>query len=120
MWLVPTWMLGNFYPDSRLSALAVAIGFCFLSSYLLVYLRVRAESIFAPALMRASVLSMTAPAIDLSFGQPDWVRPMFGVSALGAMLVVLALFFVHDLFLRKLRSCPRRSFVRNRPVDSVV
>ena len=59
-------------------------------------LRVRGTSVIAAAIARGTMLALTAPAYDLTFGAPAWLRPLYGVGGIVGLLVLVAAFWLDD------------------------
>lgn len=95
-WLAPSVALGNLYGAPGATSVALALPWCIVTSWVLVYLRVRSGSVIATALARGTILALSAPALDLTFGAPFWLRPFYGVAGLLGMAAIWCAFFVHD------------------------
>jgi hypothetical protein len=63
----------------------------------LVYLRVRSESVIAVGVARGTLLALTAAAHDLTFGAPTWLAPFYGIGGIVGLLVVWLAFWIHDV-----------------------
>ncbi|MGB5811001.1 MAG: CPBP family glutamic-type intramembrane protease [Polyangiales bacterium] len=96
VWLAPSIALGNFYGVPGLESVLLALPWCIVTSWVLVYLRVRSGSVIATALARGTILALTAAALDLTFGAPYWLQPFYGVAGLIGIATVWCAFLVHD------------------------
>ena len=96
VWFVPIVLLGVHFPDHRLEGAACVAVWCLVASPVLVYLRVRADSVLAVAAFRGTLLALTMAAADLAWGAEDWQRPFYGVAGILGMAVLLAGCWVHD------------------------
>jgi membrane protease YdiL (CAAX protease family) len=96
LWLAPSVAIGNLYGKPGLASVGLALPWCVVTSWVLVYLRVRSESVIATALARGTMVALSAAALDLSFGAPPWLRPFYGVSGIVGMLSVWVVFWIHD------------------------
>ena len=96
LWLAPSVAVGNLYGMPGLASVALALPWCVVASWVLVYLRVRSESVIATALARGTILALTAAAIDLTFGAPWWLGPFYGLSGVVGLLAVWLVFWIHD------------------------
>ncbi len=94
-WLVPTVLFGNHFPEDRIFGAFSLIAFGFLSSPILVYLRIRSGSVIAVAATRGTLMALTHVAADVSVGATALTRPFYGVSGvLAAALVMIGLIVV--------------------------
>ena len=96
LWLAPSVAAGNFYGVQGIGSVALALPWCVVASWVLVYLRVRSKSVIATALARGTILALTAAALDLTFGAPWWLGPFYGLSGIVGLLVVWLVFWIHD------------------------
>ena len=88
IWLAPSVAIGNLYGSPGLAGVALLLPWCVLASWVLVYLRVRSESVVATAIARGTMIALTAAAHDLTFGTPTWLAPFYGVAGIVALGVV--------------------------------
>lgn len=95
-WLAPPAFLGFYFPENPLIGGVMAILFSFAVSPVLIYIRVRSESVVACAAFRGTVMALTAIAAELAFGAEDWLRPFHGLTGILGLVVLLGLFWVHD------------------------
>ncbi|MEM7607407.1 MAG: CPBP family glutamic-type intramembrane protease [Myxococcota bacterium] len=93
-YFAPIALLGFHFGDPLTGLLAMTV-WAVVASPVLTYLRVRADSVFAPAIFRGAILGLTAVAADLTDAGPA-LRPFFGAGAVVGLLVVLVLFWQHD------------------------
>jgi len=96
LWLAPSVAIGNLYGVPGLGSVALALPWCIVASWVLVYLRVRSESVIATALARGTIVALTAAALDLTFGAPTWLGPFYGLSGVAGFFVIWIVFWVHD------------------------
>ena len=96
LWLAPSVAIGNLYGAPGLWGVALALPWCIVASWVLVYLRVRSESVVAVAIARGTMLALTAAAHDLTFGAPTWIGPFYGIGGIVGLLVVWLAFWIHD------------------------
>lgn len=96
LWLAPSVAIGNLYGVPGLGSVALALPWCIVASWVLVYLRVRSESVIATALARGTILALTAAALDLTFGAPSWLGPFYGLSGIAGLLAIWIVFWIHD------------------------
>ncbi len=96
LWLAPSVAIGNLYGEPGLLSVALALPWCIVASWVLVVLRVRGTSVIAAAIARGTMLALTAPAYDLTFGAPAWLRPLYGVGGIVGLLVLVAAFWLDD------------------------
>ena len=96
LWLAPSVAIGNLYGVPGLGSVALALPWCIVASWVLVYLRVRSESVIATALARGTILALTAAALDLTFGAPSWLGPFYGLSGVAGLLAISIVFWIHD------------------------
>ena len=95
-WLAPSVALGNLYGAPGLTSVALALPWCVLASWVLVYIRVRSESVVATAIARGTIIALTAAAHDLTFGAPTWLAPFYGLAGIGALVLIWLALFQHD------------------------
>lgn len=96
--LIPAVLGGHLYPDHRALGAVLFVVYCVAMSLVLVYVRVRSGSTVATGLARGTMMALTVVALELSHGASDLVRPLYGITGILAIFVVLGLFFVHDRF----------------------
>lgn len=96
LWLAPSIAIGNFYGEPGLTSVALALPWCILASWVLVYVRVRAESVIASAIARGTMIALTAAARDLTFGTPAWLAPFYGLAGIAALAVLWLAFWGDD------------------------
>lgn len=94
----PVAMLGVGFPDHALAGAALVVLNAMLFGMAALYLRARANSAVPVALFHGTWLALAHPAIDLTFGAADWVRPTGGVSASIALALLVAAFAAHDRY----------------------
>ncbi|MEM9730308.1 MAG: CPBP family glutamic-type intramembrane protease [Myxococcota bacterium] len=95
-WLAPSIALGNLYGAPGVVAVAIALPWCVVTSWVLVYLRVRTGSVIATALARGTILALSAAALDLTFGAPYWLRPFYGLAGVAGLAAIWLGFWIHD------------------------
>ena len=100
LWLAPSVALGNLYGEPGWRGVLLALPWCIIASWVLVYLRVRSESIFGSAIARGTLLALTAAAHDLTFGAPTWLAPFYGLAGIAAILLVWLALWMHDRTLK--------------------
>ena len=96
MWLAPSVALGNLYGEAGWTGVALALPWCVLASWVLVYIRVRSESVIACAVARGTMIALTAAAHDLTFGTPTWLAPFYGLAGIAALAVIWGVFWMDD------------------------
>lgn len=96
LWLAPSVALGNFYGSPGLLGVALMLPWCIIASWVLVYIRVRSESVIATAIARGTMIALTAAAHDLTFGTPTWVAPFYGIAGIIALGVVWSACWADD------------------------
>jgi len=96
LWLAPSVAIGNLYGVPGVTSVALALPWCIVASWVLVYLRVRSESVIATALARGTILALTAAALDLTFGAPSWLGPFYGLSGVVGLLAISIGFWIYD------------------------
>lgn len=96
LWLAPSIALGNLYGEPGLWSVALALPWCIVASWVLVYVRVRSESVVASAIARGTMIALTAAAHDLTFGTPTWIAPFYGLAGIGALAVIWLALWWHD------------------------
>jgi hypothetical protein len=96
LWLAPSIALGNLYGAPGITGVALALPWCVIASWVLVYVRVRSESVVACAVARGTMIALTAAAHDLTFGTPTWLAPFYGLAGIGALALVWLAFWMHD------------------------
>lgn len=96
LWLAPSVALGNLYGAPGLTSVALALPWCIIASWVLVYLRVRGGSVITSAVARGTMIALTAAAHDLTFGTPTWIAPFYGLAGIAALLLVWLAFWAHD------------------------
>jgi len=89
LWLAPSIAVGNLYGERGALGVVLAIPWCVLASWVLLYVRVRSESVIATAIARGTMISLTAAAHDLTFGIPTWLAPLYGLAGTAALGVVV-------------------------------
>ena len=94
--MAPSIALGNLYGEPGVLGVALALPWCIIASWVLVYVRVRSESVIACAVARGTMIALTAAAHDLTFGTPTWIAPFYGVAGIGALALVWIACWVHD------------------------
>ena len=96
IWLAPSIAVGNLYGVPGFRSVLLALPWAVVTSWALVYLRVRSGSVIATALARGTILALSAAAADLTFGASPLLAPFYGVTGIAGMLVVVALFYADD------------------------
>jgi hypothetical protein len=96
LWLAPSVAIGNLYGAPGLPSVALALPWCIIASWVLVYIRVRSESVVATAVARGTMIALTAAAYDLTFGAPTWLAPFYGLAGIGALGLIWLAFWGHD------------------------
>lgn len=96
LWLAPSIAVGNLYGAPGLWSVGLALPWCIVASWVLVYVRVRSESVVASAVARGTMIALTAAAHDLTFGTPTWLAPFYGLAGIGALSIVWLVFWWHD------------------------
>ncbi len=96
LWLAPSIAIGNLYGEPGPWSVALALPWCIVASWVLVYLRVRSESVVAVAIAQGTLLALTRTSRDLTFGAPTWLAPFYGIGGLVGFLVVGLGFWIHD------------------------
>jgi hypothetical protein len=96
LWLAPSVAIGNLYGAPGLGSVALALPWCIVASWVLVYVRVRSESVIAVGIARGTMLALTAAAQDLTFGAPTWLGPFYGIGGIAGFAVVWLAFWIHD------------------------
>lgn len=96
LWLGPSVALGNLYGSPGLAGVALLLPWCVLASWVLVYIRVRSESVVATAIARGTMIALTAAAHDLTFGTPTWLAPFYGIAGIVALGLVWLLCWADD------------------------
>ena len=96
IWLAPSIAVGNLYGAPGLWSVGLALPWCIVASWVLVYVRVRSESVVASAVARGTMIALTAAAHDLTFGTPTWLAPFYGLAGIGALSLVWLVFWWHD------------------------
>ncbi|HSN83086.1 MAG TPA: CPBP family glutamic-type intramembrane protease [Polyangiales bacterium] len=103
LWLAPSIAIGNWYGAPGWWSVALALPWCIVASWVLVYVRVRSESVIAVGIARGTTLALTAAADDLTFGAPAWLAPFYGVSGIAALCLVWLACWAHDQTLAETR-----------------
>jgi hypothetical protein len=103
VWLAPSVAIGNLYGAPGLWGVALALPWCIFASWVLVYIRVRSETVVAVAITRGTLLALTAAAHDLTFGAPAWLAPFYGLAGIAAIALVWLAFWAHDSTLAEAR-----------------
>jgi len=96
VWLAPSVALGNLYGAPGVASVALALPWCIVASWVLVYVRVRSESVIASAVSRGTMIALTAAAHDLTYGAPAWLAPFYGLAGIGALALVWLGFWIDD------------------------
>jgi len=96
LWLAPSVALGNLYGTPGWWGVALALPWCIIASWVLVYIRVRSESVVAVGIARGTTLALTAAADDLTSGAPAWLAPFYGLSGIAAIFLVWMAFWSYD------------------------
>lgn len=96
LWLAPSIAMGNLYGEPGWWGVALALPWCIVASWVLVYLRARSGSVIATGIARGTMLALTRAAGDITFGAPAWLSPFYGVSGIVALSVVWLGFWAHD------------------------
>jgi uncharacterized protein len=95
-WLLPlaAW-IGFYYPAHPEWGVVLVFGYTLVLSPALVLVRARSGTLWAPALMRSTLISLGRPALDLTLGGDDRTAPFMGLTGIAAAaLVVGSLVFV--------------------------
>lgn len=93
-WLAPSVALGNLYGVPGFASVALALPWCVVASWVLVYLRMKSGSVIATALTRGTIIALTAAALDLTFGAPSWLGPFYGLSGVAGLLAISVVFWI--------------------------
>jgi len=96
LWLAPSVAIGNLYGAPGLASVLQALPWCIVASWVLVYVRVRSDSVIAVAIARGTMLALTAAAHDLTYGAPTWLAPFYGLGGLVGFIVIWAACWVDD------------------------
>ena len=97
-WMAPSVALGSHYAAHAWQALPLFVIWCVVASLVLVYIRVRSDSVIATAIMRGTMFALTKAAADLTFGTSELLMPFYGVGGVLGLLVLLAICAVHDRY----------------------
>ncbi len=108
LWLAPSVAIGNLFGEPGLQSVVLALPWCIVASWVLVYLRVRSASVIAVAITRGTILALTAAAYDLTFGAPTWLSPFHGLGGLVGFLAIGVVFWIEDSSRDKGRLMGRR------------
>jgi len=103
LWLAPSIAIGNWYGTPGWWGVALALPWCIVASWILVYIRARSESVVAVGIARGTTLALTAAADDLTFGAPTWLAPFYGASGIAALCLVWLGCWAHDKTLAEAR-----------------
>ncbi|MFW6049794.1 MAG: CPBP family intramembrane glutamic endopeptidase [Myxococcota bacterium] len=90
-WLVPWVLAGFLFPDDPGLGVPMAFAWAMLLSPALVLLRARSGTVWAPALMRGTLMALTLPASQLTVGGGALMKPFVGAVGLGATAVAVSL-----------------------------
>ena len=96
LWLAPSVAIGNLYGAPGLASVALALPWCIVASWVLVYLRVRSGSVIAVAVTRGTMLALTHVAYDLTFGAPSWLAPFYGIGGIVGLFLIWIVFWIED------------------------
>ena len=97
-WMVPVVALGLHFAEHPSTGALTAAAWCLVASPVLVYLRVRGDSVLPVAAFRGVMLALALAATDLAWGAEDWQRPFYGVSGVVGMGALLLGCMLHDRF----------------------
>jgi membrane protease YdiL (CAAX protease family) len=98
VWFVPSVLLGQFYPEHRTAGAGLIIAWTLLLSPAVVYVRLRARTVFAAAVFRGSLMALFPVGQDLIRGQFDLIEPPYGLTGFVGAGVLLGLLWLHDRF----------------------
>ena len=98
VWFAPSVYFGRHFPENSLIGVGLMLLWCVLASPCLVYLRIRGDSVFAPAIARGTLVAFTSVCLDLQI-VGEAFRPMYGLTGSIALAASLLLFFMHDRFI---------------------
>ena len=114
IWFLPTVAYGLYFPAHQKIGMIAIVVFCLSLSPVLVYLRVRSDSLLPVAAARGTLLALTITATELSFHAQDWQRPFYGIAGSIGLLGLLFIFWVHDRFFasKRLMKLPPLNLIR--------
>ncbi len=96
--LAPIAGLGWSFGDPSLMGAALVVAWAIVASPSMVYIRVRSQSVIAVAAFRGTMWALAAVASDLGpYAYPE-AKPFYGWTGIAGMIVLLALFLLHDRF----------------------
>jgi hypothetical protein len=96
LWLAPSIAIGNLYGEPGWWSVVLALPWCIVASWVLVYIRVRSESVVAVGIARGTTLALTAAADDLTAGAPSWLAPFYGLTGTAAISLAWLALWAHD------------------------
>jgi hypothetical protein len=98
-YLLPIAAQGWSFPGAEWQGAFLVVSWALVASPVLVYLRVRSQSVIAVAAFRGTLWALVAVASDLGPHAGAVTRPFYGWTGIAAMLVLLALLLTHDRFI---------------------
>ncbi len=96
--LAPIAGLGWSFDQPGIVNALLVIGWAVVASPAMVYIRVRSRSVIAVAAFRGTMWALAAVASDLGPFAYAAARPFYGWTGTAGMVVLLALFAIHDRF----------------------
>lgn len=95
---LPVVLLGWGFPDHPIAGAAITLLRALLFAMAALYLRARCESVLPVAVFHGTFVALLHPAIDLTPGASDIVRPMLGLSGCIGLAALVGAFAVHDRY----------------------
>lgn len=101
IWHAPLILMGHNYPQHPQAGVFMMVGLCILISPLLLYVTIKARSVFAAAVMHGTMNATAGISIMTINGGNDLVSGIAGLAGFITLALFLLLLFAYDRFISK-------------------
>ncbi|HAV92837.1 TPA: CPBP family intramembrane metalloprotease domain-containing protein [candidate division WOR-3 bacterium] len=102
-WHAPIIAMGHNYPEHPIIGIFMMIVWCVLLSFIFCYLRIKSKSVIASAVLHGTLNASAGLALLYIIGGNDLTVGMTGLSGFAALLILIGIIFVYDVFISKER-----------------
>jgi len=98
VWHAPLILLGHNYPEHPVTGVAMMAAFCVLWAPLFSYVRLRARSVIAAAILHGSLNALAGIAVLFAIGGNDLTVGVTGLAGFAVLIVVNIGIWIHDRY----------------------
>lgn len=102
-WHAPIIAMGHNYPEHPIIGIFMMTVWCVLLSFIFGYLRIKSKSVVASAILHGTLNAGAGLALLYIIGGNDLTVGMTGLSGFAALLIIIGIIFVYDIFISKER-----------------